>query len=89
LFLRFWTRTSSTSPSSSTARQSHIRRPAIFTTISSRCHRPAGAHRRRRKFAAISGPNLITQQRIASRLTSIPRWASSSSTSRMLSVNLK
>lgn len=36
---------------------------------------------RRRRLAAIRGPNLITQQRTASRLTSIPRWASSSSTS--------
>ncbi len=39
---RFWTRTSRTSPSSSTARQSHIRFPEIFTTISSRCQRPVG-----------------------------------------------
>jgi hypothetical protein len=30
---------SRTSPSSSSARQSHMRRPLIFTTISSRCHR--------------------------------------------------
>lgn len=45
--------------------------------------------RRRRKFAAIRGPNLITQQRTDSRLTSIARWASSSSTSRMESVKRK
>lgn len=48
-----------------------------------------GDRRRRRKFAALSGPNLIAQQRTVSRLTSIPRWARSSSTSRMLSVSLK
>jgi hypothetical protein len=29
-------------------------------------HRPVGAVRRRRRLAAISGPNLITQQRTAS-----------------------
>jgi hypothetical protein len=39
--------------------------------------------------SAINGPNLITQQRTASRLTSIPRWASNSSTARMLRVNRK
>ena len=61
-----------------------------------------GADRRRRRQrrapadqptsaadAATSWPNLVTQQRTASRLASIPRWASSSSTSRALSVNLK
>ncbi len=36
---RVCTRTSSTSPSSSTARQSQCRLPAIVITISSRCHR--------------------------------------------------
>jgi hypothetical protein len=40
-------------------------------------------------LAAISGPNLFTQQRIASRLTSKPRCAINSSTSRMLKVKRK
>jgi hypothetical protein len=89
LFRRFWTSTSSTSPSSSTARHRYIRRPRIRTTISSKRHRPVGDDRRRRRLAAINGPNFITQQRTASRLASIPRCASSSSTSRMLSVKRK
>jgi hypothetical protein len=71
---RRWTRTASTSPSSSTARHSHMRRhaPAFdvgfaalrVTTTSSRCQRPVGETCRRRMFAAISGPILVTQQRI-------------------------
>ena len=37
----------------------------------------------------MSGPNLFTQQRTASRLTSIPRWASNASTSQTLSESRK
>ncbi|WP_426042415.1 hypothetical protein [Brevundimonas sp. TWP2-3-4b1] len=40
-------------------------------------------------MAAINGPNLLTQQRIASRLTSFLRSAISTSTARMLSVKRK
>lgn len=61
----------------------------IRTTTSSRCHRLAGALRRRRMFAAMSGPKCLTQHRIASLLTSIPRCANISSTSRRLNVNRK
>jgi hypothetical protein len=39
---------------------------------------PTGRARRRRRSAAISGPNLLTQQRLASRLTTIPRWGARS-----------
>ena len=60
------TRMSSTSPSSSTARQSQCRLPAIFTTISSRCQRPVGRCRRFRSSRANSGPNLVTQRRTVS-----------------------
>src|SRR5690606_23950111 len=50
LLQRSCTSPSSISPSSSTARQRYIRRPLIFTTISSRCQRPVGGDRRQRKF---------------------------------------
>ena len=66
LFRRLWIRTSSTSPSSSTARHRYIRLPLIRTTISSRCQRELGLHRSCRKFRAITGPNLPTQRRIVS-----------------------
>src|SRR5258708_10729577 len=42
-----WTMTSSTSPSLSTARHMYMRRLAIATTISSRCHLPCGVGRPR------------------------------------------
>ncbi len=83
---RVCTRTSSTSPSSSTARQSQCRLPAIVFNISSRCHRAVGRGRRLRRSRANSGPNLQTQRRTVSQLRSRPRSASMSSTSRRLSV---
>jgi hypothetical protein len=52
LLRRFCSSTSSTSPSSSTARHSHMRLPPTFTTISSRCQRPVGLQRLRRRFQA-------------------------------------
>lgn len=63
---RRWTRTSSTSTSSWTARHRYIRRPAIRTTISSRCQRGLGLHRSRRRRRATAGPNFRTRRRIVS-----------------------
>jgi len=60
----------------------YIRRPAIRTTISSRCHRSLGREQRCRSLAAIVGPNFSTQRRTVSHETSRPRSARSSSTSR-------
>ena len=54
------------SPSSSTARHRYIRLPPIQQTISSRCQRGEGAHRRFFSRLAIRGPNLIVQHRIVS-----------------------
>ena len=66
LFRRRWIRTSSTSPSSSTARHRYICRPLIRTTISSKCQRELGFARSCRRFRAIAGPNLPTQRQIVS-----------------------
>ena len=63
---RLWTNMSSTSPSPSTARHSHIRLPPIFTTISSRCQRPVDLGRDLRRFRAKAWPNFSVQQRIVS-----------------------
>ena len=56
---------SRTSPSSSTARQSQNRRPAIITAISSRCHCVVGRGRRR-SSRANNGPNFNTHRRAIS-----------------------
>jgi hypothetical protein len=47
-------------------------RPAIITTISSRCHRDVGRGRRRRSSRAIIGPNFNTHRRTVSYETAIP-----------------
>jgi hypothetical protein len=60
------TRRSRTSPSSSIARHSQNRRPAIITAISSRCHRAVGRGRRRRSSLANNGPNFKTHRRTVS-----------------------
>jgi hypothetical protein len=52
LFRRRWIRTSSTSPSSSTARHRDICLPAMRLTISSKYQRELGLHRRCRRFGA-------------------------------------
>ena len=49
---RRWTKKSSTSPTSSTARHSRCFRPRIFKTISSRCQRGLGRGRLRRRLVA-------------------------------------
>jgi hypothetical protein len=77
-------RTSRTSPSSSIARHKHICRPRTETNISSRCHFDVDLDLVARIRPAICGPNRSTQQRIVSYVTSIPRSARISSTSRRL-----
>ena len=64
---RFWTSMSKTSLSSSTARQSHIRLPEIFTTISSKCQRPVGLGPDLRRFCAKGTVNLIHLERVRAR----------------------
>ena len=86
LLRRCYTRTSRTSPSLSTARHIYIRWPFIRTTISSRCHTGSARPRRRQMLAAMAGPTWLAQHRSVSYVTSIPRSASRSSTSRRLSV---
>ena len=81
--LRFdWIKKSKTSPSLSTARHRYIRLPRIETNISSRCHRSLGLGLHLRIRWAYRRPNFRTHRRIVSLETSIPRSASSSSTSR-------
>src|SRR4051812_5957250 len=82
---RFWTRTSSTTPSWSTARQSQCFCPLIIRHTSSRCHLSPGQGSRRRIWLAKSCPNLRAHCRTVSWLTSMPRAASISSTMRRLS----
>src|SRR5437899_11121229 len=53
-----WTMTSSTSPSLSTARHMYMHRPAIETTISSRCHLSCGVGRPRLRLRADSRSKL-------------------------------
>ncbi len=59
---RFCTSMSSTSPSSSTACQIHTRSPAMFETISPRYQRGDGGSLRRRRLAAIFGPNSLSRR---------------------------
>ena len=58
-----WTKMSSTSPSASTARHTHIRRPPIETNILSRCQRSSARSRRRRSRPALSWANFASQRR--------------------------
>src|SRR4051794_170631 len=55
---RFWTRTSSTIPSWSTARQSQCFVPLIIRPTSSRCHSSPGQGSLRRIWLAKSCPNV-------------------------------
>src|SRR4051794_9360899 len=72
---RLWTKTSSTTPSWSTARQSQCFFPLIIRHTSSRCHLSPGQGSRRRIWLAKSWPNLRAHWRTVSWLTSMPREA--------------
>ena len=62
VFRRNWTRLSSASPSSSTARHGYIRLPAMDTNTSSRCNRASGGGR-----AVLKSPGMPQLQCPASR----------------------
>src|SRR5262249_35511077 len=82
LLRRRCTRTSSTTPAWSTARQSQCFTPVILSTTSSRCHLSPTRGRRRRIWLANGWPNLRAHCRTVSWLTMMPRAASNSSTMR-------
>ncbi|MEZ5938664.1 MAG: hypothetical protein R3C52_10670 [Hyphomonadaceae bacterium] len=63
---RFGTTRSSTSPSSSTARQMYTRSPPIVETISSKCQRGDAGNFRLLSLRAMIEPNLAVQQQIVS-----------------------
>jgi hypothetical protein len=63
---RAWTRMSSTTPSSSTARHRQCLRPLRLSCTSSTCHLSPGRGRRRFRPAANMGPNLRHHNRIVS-----------------------
>src|SRR4051794_3435526 len=73
---RLWTKTSSTTPSWSTARQSQCFWPLILRHTSSRCHLSPGPGSLRRIWLAKAWPNLRAHCRTVSWLTSMPRAAS-------------
>src|SRR5271156_775634 len=82
LLRRRWTRTSSTTPTWSTARQSQCFTPVILSTTSSKCHLSPTRGRRRRIWLANGWPTLRAHCRTVSWLTMMPRAASNSSTMR-------
>src|SRR4051794_19721500 len=72
---RLWTKTSSTKPSWSTARQSQCFFPLIIRHTSSRCHLSPVPGSRRRIWLVNAWPNLRAHWRTVSWLTSMPRAA--------------
>jgi len=89
VFRRLCTRISSQFRCWSTARQSQCFLPRIEITTSSKCHLSPTLGRSRRMDLAYWRPNFITQNRIVSWLTMIPRSDNKTSTSRKRAESLR